>query len=172
MANRLVIGLDIGTTSTIGILIGLPEKVIAVASRPVRLSSPHPGWAEEDPEEWWGNACSILNELMAAVPGRGHELAGICVTGMVPALILLDQAGNILRPSIQQSDGRAAAEVAALATELDETTFLARTGNGINQQLIATKLRWIEAHEPEIFARIGTVFGSYDFVNWRLTGVL
>ena len=47
----LVIGLDIGTTSTIGILIDLPDKVVAVASRPVRLSSPHPGWAEEDPEE-------------------------------------------------------------------------------------------------------------------------
>jgi len=167
---KLVIGLDIGTTSTIGILIDLPDRVIAVASRPVRLSSPHPGWAEEDPEDWWRNACAILKELMAAAPGR--ELAGICVTGMVPALILLDQAGNLLRPSIQQSDGRAAAEVDALATELDETTFLARTGNGINQQLIATKLRWIEAHEPEIFARIGTVFGSYDFVNWRLTGVL
>jgi len=166
-----VIGLDIGTTSTIGILIGLPETVLAVASRPVRLSSPHPGWAEEDPAEWWRNSCSILRELMAAVPGPSPDLAGICVTGMVPALVLLDEAGNLLRPSIQQSDGRAATEVAELAAEVDEAAFLARTGNGINQQLIATKLRWLERHEPGVFARIKTVFGSYDYVNWRLAGV-
>jgi xylulokinase len=86
-------------------------------------------------------------------------------------LVLLDEAGNVLRPSIQQSDGRAAAEVAELASEVDETRFLARTGNGINQQLIATKLRWLAKHEPAVFARIRTVFGSYDYVNWRLTGI-
>ena len=76
------------------------------------------------------------------------------MTGMVPALVLLDEAGAVLRPSIQQSDGRAAAEVAELAAEVDEAAFLARTGNGINQQLIATKLRWLERHEPAVFARI------------------
>ena len=58
---------------------------------------------------------------------------------MVPALVLLDAAGNVLRPSIQQSDARAAAEVAELAAEVDEAAFLARTGNGVNQQLVATE---------------------------------
>ena len=48
--------------------------------------------------------------------------------------------------------------------------FTARAGNGINQQLISPRLRWIARHEPEIFARIDTVFGSYDYINWRLTG--
>ena len=45
-----------------------------------------------------------------------------------------------------------------------------RTGNGINQQLVAPKLRWLERHEPEVFGSIATVFGSYDYINWRLTG--
>jgi sugar (pentulose or hexulose) kinase len=75
-----------------------------------------------------------------------------------------------LRPSIQQSDGRDAPQVDELAAEVDETAFLARTGNGINQQLIAAKLRWVERNEPAIFAQIRTVFGSYDYINWRLTG--
>jgi len=171
LAGDCVIGLDIGTTSTIGVLIGLPATILAVASRPTTLASRHPGWAEEDPAQWWRNSCAVLRELVAASPGAPAALRGICVTGMVPALVLLDGAGNILRPSIQQSDARAAAEVAELASEVDEATFLARTGNGVNQQLIATKLRWLERHEPEVFARIGTVFGSYDYVNWRLTGL-
>jgi xylulokinase len=169
VANDCVIGLDIGTTSTIGVLVALPHTILAVASRPTALSSLHPGWAEEDPTEWWRNSCAILRALAAAAPSA-QAIRGICVTGMVPALVLLDEAGHILRPSIQQSDGRAAAEVAELAAEIDQGAFLARTGNGVNQQLIATKLRWLQRHEPEIFARIRTVFGSYDYINWRLTG--
>src|SRR5579863_6435228 len=140
MPGECVIGLDIGTTSTIGVLIELPAKILAVASRAVSLSSPHPGWAEENPSQWWANSCAILRELAAAPRGA---LRGLCVTGMVPALVLLDEGGEVLRPSIQQSDGRAAAEVDELAAEIDAAAFLARAGNGVNQQLIATKLRWL-----------------------------
>ena len=60
-----VIGLDIGTTSTIGILIRLPGEVLALASRPVALHTPKPGWAEEDPRQWWDNVCAIARELLA-----------------------------------------------------------------------------------------------------------
>jgi xylulokinase len=163
-----VLGLDIGTTSTIGILLRLPDQVLGLVSRPATLHAPHPGWAEEDPREWWRNVCAITRELSRGI--RPDELAAIGVTGMLPAVVLLDRRGEILRPSIQQSDARCVAEVAELRAEIDEKTFLARAGNGINQQLVAPKLRWIERHEPEIFARIATAFGSYDYVNWRLTG--
>ena len=166
-----VIGLDIGTTSTIAVLVELPDRVVASASRPVTLSSPRIGWAEEDPAEWWANARRVLADVLGRVPDARATLSGICVTGMLPAVVLIDEAGEVLRPSIQQSDGRCGAEVAELAAEVDETAFLATTGNGINQQLVAAKLRWIERHEPGVFARIATVFGSYDYINWKLTGV-
>src|SRR5947208_2597300 len=89
---------------------------------------------------------------------------------MLPAVVLLDAEGQLLRPSIQQSDGRCAAEVDELRREIDEAAFVRIAGNGINQQLVAAKLRWLERHEPEVFGRIATVFGSYDYINWRLTG--
>src|SRR5262249_53426338 len=73
-------------------------------------------------------------------------------------------------PSIQQSDARCAAEVIELRRQVDEGAFTAKAGNGINQQLVIAKLLWIRRHEPEIFAQIATVFGSYDYINWRLTG--
>jgi xylulokinase len=165
-----IIGIDIGTTSTIGILIDLPDRIVAIASRPVELVSLHPGWAEEDPAQWWHNTCAILRELLAAEPALAGSLAGIGVAGMVPAVVLLDTEGNLLRRSIQQSDGRCGAEVEELAREIDGARFLARTGNGITQQIVAAKLRWIRRNEPEIFSRIDTVFGSYDYINWKLTG--
>ncbi len=166
-----VVGLDIGTTSTIGILIELPGRIVALASRPVALHAPHPAWAEEDPVQWWDNTCSITQELLAAEPRARGALAGIGVAGMVPAMVLLDRDGTLIRRSIQQSDGRCAAEVAALRQEVDEAEFLRATGNGINQQLMAAKLRWLERHEPDNHARIATIFGSYDYINWRLTGI-
>ena len=165
-----VIGLDIGTTSTIGILVRLPETVLGIVSRPVTLVSRNPGWAEEDPEQWWRNSCAIIRQLIADSGIPPTEVAGIGVTGMLPAVVLLDEEGRVLRPSIQQSDGRCAAEVEELRAEIDEPAFVRRAGNGVNQQLVASKLRWIEKHEPAVFPKISTVFGSYDYINWRLTG--
>jgi xylulokinase len=165
-----VIGLDIGTTSTISIAVRVPDQILHMASRPVTLASPRPSWAEEDPAQWWSNTCAVLRETIAALPEGPQSLAGLCVTGMLPAVVLLDADGKVLRPSIQQSDGRCGEEVEGLKHEIDEAAFLQRTGNGVNQQLVAAKLRWIARHEPDVFSRIATVFGSYDYINWRLTG--
>jgi xylulokinase len=165
-----VLGLDIGTTSTIGILIRLPDTVLQIVSRPVQLFSAQPGWAEEDPNQWWDNVQGICRELLESTGTAADDVAAVGVTGMTPPVVLLDAAGELLRRSILQSDGRCAEEVTELRSEHDEAAFLARTGNGINQQLVATKLRWLARHEPEVTARISTVFGSYDYINWRLTG--
>lgn len=166
-----VIGIDIGTTSTIGILIILPDQVLAQSMRHVSFSAPQSGWAEEDPQQWWQNTCEITQELISKAGIDASAIKGVGVTGMLPALVILDAQDNLLRPSIQQSDARCGAEVDEIANEIDEADFLAKAGNGINQQLIAGKLRWIEKNEPDIFRRINTVFGSYDFINWKLTGV-
>lgn len=165
-----VLGLDIGTTSTIGILIRLPDEVLAIASRPVTLHSPQPGWSEEDPAEWWTNVCSITRELVTEAAIDPLEIRAIGTTGMLPAVVLLGANDEVLRPSIQQSDGRCGDEVEELRREIDETVFIQRAGNGINQQLVAAKLRWVERHEPDVFAQVRTVLGSYDYVNLRLTG--
>jgi xylulokinase len=164
-----VLGLDIGTTSTIGILIRPPDETLALSSRPVTLRSDYVGWAEEDPEQWWANVGEIVRELLRTSGISPADIGAVGVAGMLPAVVLLDSSGRLLRSSIQQSDARCGVEVDELRAEIDENAFLAKAGNGVNQQLVAAKLRWIERHEPEVFARIATVFGSYDYVNWRLT---
>jgi len=165
-----VLGLDIGTTSTIGILIRLPNEVLSIISKPVNLISEKAGWAEENPEEWWANVRSIIADL-SKCGFPASEIRGIGVTGMLPAIVLLDAEGRIIRPSIQQSDGRCGDEVEEMKAEIDPSAFVVRAGNGINQQLVGAKMRWIEKHEPKAFSQIATVFGSYDYINWRLTGI-
>ena len=129
-----VIGLDIGTTSTIGILIRMPSQRLALASRPVTLTHRHAGWAEEDPQQWWANVCDIVPELLEQSGVSSDEVKAVGVSGMVPAVVLLGADGQLLRPSIQQSDGRCAQEVQELRSLFDEAAFTCRTGNGINQQ--------------------------------------
>ena len=166
-----VIGLDIGTTSTIGIILDVSNcKVLATATRPVTLHSPRQGWAEEDPAQWWSNVCEIVPEILATSGIDRSAIRAVGTAGMLPTTVLLDEAGAVLRPSIQQSDGRTGTEVREIAAEVSETDFIKRAGNGINQQLVASRIRWIEKNEPEVYSRIATVFGSYDYVNWRLTG--
>jgi sugar (pentulose or hexulose) kinase len=124
-----VIGLDIGTTSTIGILIRMPSERLALASRSVTLTHRHAGWAEEDPQQWWRNVCEIVPELLQQAGVQASEVQAVGVSGMVPAVVLLGADGQLLRPSIQQSDGRCAQEVQALRAAFDEAAFTRRTGN-------------------------------------------
>ena len=134
-----LLGLDIGTTSTIGILIDADGGTAATASRPSELVSRHPNWAEENPELWWANVCTIVPELFEISGIPPVEVAGVGVTGMVPTLILLDGDGRALRNSIQQNDARAVEEIGAMKEAVDAGEFFALTGGSINQQLIAPK---------------------------------
>src|SRR5262249_5836829 len=110
----VLLGLDIGTTSTIGVLIDEAGGTLATASRPATRHSALRNWAEEDPEQWWSNVGAVTRDLRAASRVPPASIAGVGVTGMVPALVLLDAEGRVLRRSIQQNDARAIDEIAAM----------------------------------------------------------
>lgn len=168
----LLLGIDVGTTLTKGVVIEPGGRMVAEAQRPVRLHAEHPGWAEEDTEQWWANTQEVIRELLDRSGIDGTSIAAVGVSGMVPALVLLDGDGRPLRRSIQQNDARTDAEIAELRALVDEEWFFARTGGSINQQLIAPKMRWLARHEPEVVSEARTVLGSYDYVAFRLTGTL
>src|SRR5689334_6447556 len=167
----LLLGLDIGTTSTIGILIDDQGGTLAVESRPVTFHSDHANWAEEDTEEWWRNVGEICRALVAKV-GDARPIAAIGVTGMLPAVILMDRDGRPLRRSIQQNDARATAELERYRAAMEESHFLALTGTGYSQQLVGPKLIWLRTHEPKVFAQAAHVVGASDYITWRLSGSL
>jgi xylulokinase len=166
----LILGLDIGTTATKGILLDAGGGIVAECGAPGTLHSPHAGWAEEDPEEWWGNVAHVVRGCLHASGARATDIAAIGTSGMVPTLILLDAAGRVLRPSIQQNDARAHREIAQFRSHVSEPEALDKTGSAITQQSIGPKLRWLRRHEPEALRRAAQVVGSYDFIVYRLTG--
>jgi xylulokinase len=167
----LLLGLDIGTTSTIGIVIDDQGVTLAVESRPVTFHSDRANWAEEDPEEWWRNVGDICRVLVARI-GDAGSIAAIGVTGMLPAIILLDGHGRLLRRSIQQNDARATAELEHYRDTMEESSFLGLTGTGYSQQLVGPKLMWLRVHEPDLFAQARHVLGASDYITYRLSGGL
>lgn len=165
-----IVGIDVGTTACKGLLLGLDGAVLAEASAPQPQFAPHPGWAEADAGAWWTNACAVTRDLLARVPGV--EVRGVGVAGMLPALLLLDAAGEPLRRSVQQNDARTGVQIDAMRSATDEAAFLARTGSPISQQSIGPRVRWLRTHEPDTMARVAQICGSYDYVTYRLTGSL
>lgn len=165
-----LLGLDIGTTSTIGILIDTGGRTLGIESRPATLLSEHAGWAEEETAEWWANVGAISQALLAKTGIDPRSIAGVGVTGMLPAVILVDAKGAALRRSIQQNDARATAELDRFRARMSEDHFLALTGTGYSQQLVGPKLMWLREHEPDVFARATSVMGASDFITMRLTG--
>ncbi|HEX3516890.1 MAG TPA: FGGY family carbohydrate kinase [Trebonia sp.] len=163
----LVLGIDVGTTSTKVVLADPTVGVLAQASEPVALSSPHPGWAEADPAQWWANLAS----LVPAVLGKSvtaADIAAVATTGMVPAVVLVDDAGRPLRSAILQNDARATAEIRELGAALPDLDFVARTGSALTQQSVGPTLLWLARHEPDAWASAATVQGSYDWLASRL----
>jgi len=171
MTAGQAIGIDVGTTGVKGILIDAEGHLLAEHTIPHDLSSPHPGWAEEDPADWENGALGVLAELAKHPACRPDQITAIGVSGMVPALVMLDEDGQPLRPSIQQNDARAVAEVAELTERIDQDRLYALTGGFTNQQHIAPRLLWVQRNEPDVWARTRTLLGSYDYVTARLAGV-
>lgn len=164
------LGIDIGTTGLKAVVLDPEQGIVAHAERPHELQSPHPGWAEEDAGQWWRTTVSAIRELLGIVPASA--IAAIGVSGMVPAMVLLDASGQPLRPSIQQNDARSAVEVEELHASVDVAEFFRITGGVPNQQNVAPRWRWLMRHELDVIARASHLLGSYDYIAFQLTGEL
>jgi xylulokinase len=164
------IGVDIGTTGVKAALIDVDGRLIASATVEHDLHSPHAGWAEEDPVDWIDGTIAALRQLSQHPELDRDGIAAIGVSGMVPAMVLLDASGIPVRPSIQQNDARAIAEVAELASRLDQDALYRLTGGYTNQQHIGPRLLWVQRNEPDAWARTKTILGSYDLVTAWLCG--
>lgn len=159
------VGLDVGTTGAKAIAIDPDGVVVARAEHGYPLSTPRPGWSEQDPEHWWRAAQAALADVSA-----GHEVAGIGLSGQMHGLVALDSADRVVRPAILWNDQRTAVECAEIEERIGLDRLIALTGNRALTGFTAPKLLWLRRHEPEAFGRIARVMLPKDYVRLRLTG--
>jgi xylulokinase len=167
--HDLVLGIDIGTSSSKAIVADTSGTVVTSAVHGHRLSLPHPGWAEHDPEDvWWAD----IRTLLAAI-GRGllERVGAVCVSGIGPCLLPIDEQGRPLRPAILYGiDTRAAAEIAELTSRYGAESILASAGSPLTSQAIGPKLLWLRRHEPDVWQATRRFAMASSFAVLRLTG--
>jgi xylulokinase len=159
-----LMGLDVGTSSTKGIVIDETGTVLGEAERSYPLSTPRPGWAEQDPEDWWTAVQGVMGEL--GVEG----VDGIGLTGQMHGLVALGADDRPLRPAILWNDGRSQAQCDAVEARLGVDELVRLSGNRALAGFTAPKLQWLAEHEPDVFARIARVALPKDYVRLRLCG--
>ncbi|MBL1078485.1 FGGY-family carbohydrate kinase [Nocardia sp. 2] len=166
----MLLGIDIGTSGSKGVLVDRDGMVAMRAERPHRVSTPRPGWVEHDAESvWWADFVTIARDLVAAADGE--TIDALAVSGIGPCLLPADGFGRPLRPAILYGvDTRAGIEIAELEDELGAQTVLERSGSPLTSQAVGPKVRWLIRHEPQVWKATRMLLMASSFLVYRLTG--
>ncbi|MCW2975319.1 MAG: carbohydrate kinase [Actinomycetia bacterium] len=167
--SELLLGIDIGTASSKGVLTRPDGTVVLRATREHAVSLPRPGWVEHDPETvWWADFVGLCAELLPHAHGR---IAGVGVSGIGPCVAPCDAQGRPLRPAILYGvDTRAQREISELTELLTEDRIFERGGSTLSSQALGPKLLWLRQNEPETWERMHRWHTASSFVVGRLTG--
>ena len=164
-AKPVILAVDVGTSLLKAVLYDSVGNILRTATQPYNYRCPQSGWAEGDPEEWW----NAFEKTMADL--RQQKLAltqveGLAFTGQMHTAVLLDEAGQVLKPTILWLDRRAAAETVELEA------MLQLPPHQINSTYTLPKLLWLKRHRPEMVANVRSIVWPKDYLRYRLTGEL
>ena len=165
----MLLGIDVGTGGTRAVVVDTKGKVIASAAvEHAPFRAPRPGWAEQDPEDWWRATQAAVREVLGAA--GLPEIQAVGLTGQMHGAVMLDAAGEVLRPSLIWCDQRTDEQCEWLHTEIGRERLIELTANPALPNFTLTKLLWVRKYEPQIFSRIAHILCPKDYVRYRLTG--
>lgn len=163
-----LLGIDIGTSGTKTVLFDEQANVIATDTQEYPLYQPHNGWAEQDPEDWWKGVYTSIHNVILKSGIR--DIKGIGLSGQMHGLVLLDRDGNVLRKSIIWCDQRTGKECEEITKIVGKDRLIQITANPALTGFTASKIRWVQNHEPEIYEKTAKILLPKDYIRYRLTG--
>lgn len=169
---RYVIGVDVGTTGAKALLVDEQGRVVARAFDAYPLRTPQPGWAEQDPEEWYRATVNGIRKLLADSAIRAEHVAAVSFSGQMHGSVFLDPSGQVIRPPLLWCDVRTAEEVRAINEAVGRDRMIAIAGSPAMEGFTAPKVLWLRRNEPANFERLASVLLPKDYVRYRLTGEL
>ena len=171
MQKKYVIGVDGGTESIRAGVFDLSGNPIAFASVTYPTNFPIPGWAEQNPEDWWNALGGAVRRAVIDANVRKQEILGICLDTTCCSVVTLDGAGNPLRPALIWMDMRSAPQTEQVLATADPALQVNSNGGGpVSAEWMIPKSLWIQQEEPEIFEKAETVCEFQDYLNLHLTG--
>lgn len=167
---RCTVGVDIGTSSSKGVLVDADGAILATATRTHEVSRPRTGWVEMDGRVWWDEFVDITRELLATVSSA--DVVGVGVSGMGPCILLTDEHDDPVRPAILYGvDTRATEQIEAMTADLGVDEITRVGGSVLTSQAGGPKIAWIAEEEPEAWAGARRLFMPASWLARRLTGV-
>jgi len=165
----LFIGVDLGTSAVKLLLMDNEGRIIKVVSREYPLYFPHPGWSEQNPEDWYEQTINGMEELLQ--DADKNTVAGISFGGQMHGLVILDRDDQVIRPAILWNDGRCSEECDYLNHVIGKDKLSQYTANISFAGFTAPKLLWLKAKEPDNFAKISKIMLPKDYLAYKLTGI-
>lgn len=163
------IGIDLGTSAVKLLLMDSDGVILHTVSREYPISFPHPGWSEQNPEDWWEQTLQGLKDLTSEFDKS--KVAGISFGGQMHGLVILDEVDRVIRPAILWNDGRTGKQVAYLNEVIGKERLSDDTANIAFAGFTAPKLLWMKEEEPENFNRIRKIMLPKDYLAYRLSGI-
>ncbi len=166
-----LIGIDVGTSATKTVLFDEAGTVMASASQEYPLYQPKNGWAEQKPEDWRDAVLATLERVASQAAVEREAIKGIGISGQMHGLVMLDEAGEVIRPSIIWCDQRTGEEVEDMLRIMPKERWIEITANPPLTGWTAAKILWVRKHEPENYSRCKHILLPKDYIRYILTGV-
>jgi xylulokinase len=173
LAKSFLLGVDIGTYSSKGVLIDAASgELAASAELEHNLSMPEPGWVEHDADQiWWGEFVTICKNLLSHSGIDPKKIKGIGISGIGPCLLPVGDNGQPLRPAILYGiDTRSVREIEILEQALGKDAIVQRSGSHLDSSAIGPKILWLKNHEPEVYEKARWFLTSQSYIVYKLTG--
>ncbi len=169
MGKKAVLAFDLGTTGNKAVLIEAERGILTTTFVPYGTSFPRPGWAEQDPLEWWRSVCACTQQLLKSEGIRAEEIAAVSFSGQMMGCVPVDKQGAPLRMAIIWADQRAQGEADQLLAGLSEKELYNITGHRVGPAYSAPKMMWIARHEPKVYDKTWKFLQAKDFIVHKLT---
>ena len=162
------LGIDVGTTAVKALVVDELGAVVGEAESPLEVSVPMPGWAEQNPSDWWQGTISAVRA--ACAQARVSEVKAIGLSGQMHSSVLLDKSDRVLRPAILWNDVRTTAQCRFIDERVGRSDLRRLVGNPALEGFTAPKLLWMRDEEPHLFDQAHTVLLPKDYVRLLMTG--
>jgi xylulokinase len=168
-----LLGLDIGTSGVKALLVSPEGKIISSKTVPYPLATPHSGWAEQSPYDWWEATVKVLRETISNIPIDSSEIKGISLSGQMHSSVFLNEKMEVIRPAILWSDTRTSDQCKEIYTKtggLDQ--LIHYVSNPALEGFTAPKILWLKENEPENYKKVKYILLPKDYIRYRLTNEL
>lgn len=169
--RELLLGVDIGTSACKVAVFNKQGEVIASGNGDYQVYYPHPGWAEQNPDEWWSAVCSAIGDVLRKGNVKPEEIKGIGVDGQSWSAIPIDKDGNVLTNTPIWMDTRAQSICDRLNVEIGADNIFQVAGNSMQPSYSTAKILWYKENMPEVYAKTYKILQSNAFIVYRFTGI-